>query len=269
MIQKNPLVKIDFEIFSELEQCNGDEQKLKILKMKGIMEKMNKEELKSIMTTELFDRLDKLIEEKKMTLANTIFLLKCMGYCNALKCSFNLCYERSLLHKRFEKMIIDEAKKKKGKKEKLLIDLDECYSTLCNGFSFEFLSICVPCILKVVLNKVERKESRDEVEMAFLSLSNIEYEIKKIGKNQYLKEMIEIINCYQQNHNLTRLAYQSAWKFLIFRLWSERSLEDVIADDLHFAREATRELEELAERVDWSKREEREREWKNILCINR
>ncbi|KAH7822902.1 uncharacterized protein MONOS_17609 [Monocercomonoides exilis] len=153
------------EIFSELKQCNGDEQKPKILKM-------------------------------------------------------------SLLHKRFEKMIIDEAKKKKRKNEKLLIDLDECHFTLCNGFSFEFLSICVPCLLKVVLNKVESKESRDEVEMAFLSLSNIEYEIKKNGKNQ--------------------------------------SLEDVIADDLHFAREATRELEELAERVDWSKREERERELKNI-----
>eukprot|EP00770_Monocercomonoides_exilis_P004264 MONOS_4245.1-p1 / transcript=MONOS_4245.1 / gene=MONOS_4245 / organism=Monocercomonoides_exilis_PA203 / gene_product=unspecified product / transcript_product=unspecified product / location=Mono_scaffold00110:92679-93516(+) / protein_length=244 / sequence_SO=supercontig / SO=protein_coding / is_pseudo=false len=57
----------------------------------------------------------------------------------------------------------------------------------------------------------------------------------------YLKEITEIIKHQQKHRNLTKLAYH---------------LEDTIVNELHFGREAARELEELTRNVNWKKKKE-------------
>ncbi|KAH7823027.1 uncharacterized protein MONOS_1361 [Monocercomonoides exilis] len=112
------------------------------------------------------------------------------------------------------------------------------------------ISIGVPCILKAALNKDESEEIKKEVEMALLSLCNIEL---------------------SEHRNLTRLAYQSAWEFLKNRLLGEKSLEEVIMNELHFAKEAAMELEELTECIDWKRKKEgrRRKEAKEVLVLKR
>ncbi|KAH7821033.1 uncharacterized protein MONOS_17783 [Monocercomonoides exilis] len=101
----------------------------------------------------------------------------------------------------------------------------------------------VPSVLKVALKKEESEEIQKEVEIALLSLSNIGY--CKVRQEQYYFEIKEILKYHQEHHNLTHLAYQSAWQFFIYRFFNDNSLEDTISNELHFGREATRELEEL------------------------
>ncbi|KAH7828829.1 uncharacterized protein MONOS_6165 [Monocercomonoides exilis] len=151
-------------------------------------------------------------------------------------------------------MIIDEKEKKEGKNEKLLVDLCECLFLLAGMFSSELFSICVPCLLKFALKKDEEEEIIKEVEVALLALSNIVF--GEGTKELYLNEIKEIILHHQEHQNLTRLAYQSAWDFLIFRLDNDESLNEVIANELHFGRESTKELEVLTRNVDWKKKEE-------------
>ncbi|KAH7820362.1 uncharacterized protein MONOS_2267 [Monocercomonoides exilis] len=154
-------------------------------------------------------------------------------------------------------MIIDENEKKKDEKdERLLIDLCECYLTLGYDFPYELHSICVPCLLKTALKKEESKETQNETEMALLALSKavccfIEQELN-------LNEIKEIIKYHQGHRNLTQLAYQSAWLFLMDRFLYE-NVEEVIANELHLAREAARELEELTRCVNWKKKDEEKR----------
>ncbi|KAH7815019.1 uncharacterized protein MONOS_14022 [Monocercomonoides exilis] len=166
-------------------------------------------------------------------------------------------------------MMIDENKKKKEMNEKILTDLCECCLTLGFDFSFEFLSICVPCLLKAALKKEENEETQMEVEMALFALSSIGY--CKVPKEMYLSELKEIIQYHQEHHNLTQLAYQSAWQFLIRRILCDRNLEDVIVNELHFGREAARELKELTRNVDWKrgKEEEKEKETKEVIMTRR
>ncbi|KAH7825829.1 uncharacterized protein MONOS_18603 [Monocercomonoides exilis] len=147
--------------------------------------------------------------------------------------------------------------KKEGKNEKLLIDLCECYISLSNDFSSECLSICVPCLLKVASNKERHEDIQEELEMALLALSNVRCCV--VEQELYLGAIKEIIQYHQEHHNLTRLAYQSAWQFLINRLFKDKRLEDMIMNELHFGREASGELEELSKCVDW-KREKAEEE---------
>ncbi|KAH7818540.1 uncharacterized protein MONOS_3780 [Monocercomonoides exilis] len=93
--------------------------------------------------------------------------------------------------------------------------------------------------------------------MALLALRQVEeYDI--IERDLFLDKIKEIIQYHQKHHNLTHVAYQSAWKFLIDRFFNDKVLERIIVNELHFAREAARELEELANGVDW-KREKEER----------
>ncbi|KAH7814917.1 uncharacterized protein MONOS_13344 [Monocercomonoides exilis] len=130
----------------------------------------------------------------------------------------------------------------------------------------------MPCLLKVALNKEESDEVQKEVEIALQALRCIsrDYSVKK---ELYLNEIKEIIEYHQEHHNLTRLAYQSAWGFLINRFDKDKSLEEVIINELHFGREATRELEELSRNVNWKKKEEKivGKEKEEILlagCLN-
>eukprot|EP00770_Monocercomonoides_exilis_P001693 MONOS_1682.1-p1 / transcript=MONOS_1682.1 / gene=MONOS_1682 / organism=Monocercomonoides_exilis_PA203 / gene_product=unspecified product / transcript_product=unspecified product / location=Mono_scaffold00031:84316-85172(-) / protein_length=265 / sequence_SO=supercontig / SO=protein_coding / is_pseudo=false len=101
--------------------------------------------------------------------------------------------------------------------------------------------------------------------MTLLALSEIGYWEMKRGL--YLNEIEAIIRYHHEHHNLSRLAYQSAWQFLIFRIYKDYSLEDVIVNELHFGREAARELKELRESVDWKRKEERGKEAKEVIVI--
>ncbi|KAH7822148.1 uncharacterized protein MONOS_5962 [Monocercomonoides exilis] len=169
-----------------------------------------------------------------------------------------MCFEYSLLKARLEKIIFDECEKGDGKDENRMVDLCECFLILCiNCILDESLLICVPCLLNVALKKAEDEETQKEVEMALLALSNIPvfYEVKRELSTNKIKE---IIKYHQEHRNLTKLAYQSAWEFLIYRLDTDKSYEAIV-NELHFAREAARELDELSKSVDWERKKEEER----------
>ncbi|KAH7817131.1 uncharacterized protein MONOS_9769 [Monocercomonoides exilis] len=244
------------KLFCELEHCNEDEQRKIIEEMNGLVKEVNEEEHKSIFTTRMFDKIYKMIEEKKMTMENAILLLKHVGHCKVLKNVWNPCFDSSSLNKRFEKMIFEEEKKEE-KNEKLLVDLCECYLLLGNQFNSELILICVPCLLKAALNKEENEKAQKDVEIALLALNNVGY--CEIEQELYLNETKEIIEYHQEHRNLTQLAHHSAWDFLLFRFLDDYSLEGEIVNELHFGREAARELEELLKYVDWNRKKGEER----------
>ncbi|KAH7825826.1 uncharacterized protein MONOS_18602 [Monocercomonoides exilis] len=156
-------------------------------------------------------------------------------------------------------MMIDESEKKEEKDEKLLVNLCECFSLLnVKEIPDELIPICVTCLLKATSEKQGNEETQKEMETAILTLSYIA-RYCKIEKKLYLNEIKKIIKCNQEHHNMTQLAYQSAWKFLICRFVRDESLEEVVVDELHFAREAIKELEELAKCVDWKSEKEKEK----------
>ncbi|KAH7814820.1 uncharacterized protein MONOS_11382 [Monocercomonoides exilis] len=269
-MQTTSRIKRFNELFSGLEDCNEDEQRKKIGKMNEIVDGMNKKEFESVFKTELYDKMYEMIEERKLSMESSLVLLKSVGCYKALKGILIFDFERSSLYIVLEKMIVEEdLKKKEEKNEKLLADLCECHLLLSGWFSSKFLSICVPCLLKVALNKDESKEAQKDVEMSLLALSNVEH--YELGKELYLNEIKEIIKYHQEHRNLMRLAYQSAWEFLICRLYFDKSLEKVISNELHFAREATRELEEQTRNMDWKKKEEEmdKEEANEVLIIRR
>ncbi|KAH7818797.1 uncharacterized protein MONOS_9562 [Monocercomonoides exilis] len=255
------------KLFDELERCREDEQMQKMEEMNGLIDEMNEEELKSIFTIELFDKIHQIIEEKTLPLENALVLLKHVGYYRELKIIYLESFDYSLLRERMKEMIIDENEKKEEINEKILTDLCECYALLGEDDIFgEVLSIIVPCLLKVALKKDETEEAQKEVEMALLALGNIGYWVEK---ESYGNEIKEIIKYHQEHQNLTRLAYQSAWEFLIKRFHNYESLEEVFVNDLHFAREARREIEELKRDVDWKRKEETGKEAKELLIFRK
>ncbi|KAH7819114.1 uncharacterized protein MONOS_17955 [Monocercomonoides exilis] len=243
------------ELFSELENCNAECQRLKIEDMREIIDGMNYTEFKFVFTKELLDKIDKMIEEEKLSIENAILLMKHVGYWKSLKRMWVNIFEETLLCERFDKIIFDEYEKGDGKNEKLLKDLCECFLLLANGFSSKFLSIIMPCLLKAASKKEENEEVEKEVEMALLPLSCISQYVE-IKKDLFLNDTKEIIKYHQKHHNLTRLGYQSAWQFLIGRLFADKSLEDAVVNEMHFIREARRELEDLSKYVDWKRKEE-------------
>ncbi|KAH7816645.1 uncharacterized protein MONOS_2932 [Monocercomonoides exilis] len=259
--------------FNELMELTDDKQKnKKIFEMREMMEEMNRKEIESVITKEMFDKIDKMIEEKKLTMESAILLMKHIGYCKVLNGVWNDIFDKSLLSKRIQKIIFKEDKKIGGKKENLLDDLCVCY-VMSYEFSMpkKLLVICVPRLLKIALKKEEDEITQKEVEMALMALSYIKDSEWKFEKGQFLHEIEEIVQYHQEHHNLTRLAYQSAWQFLINRFHEDitnksliaiklrharvGSLEDVIVNELHFVREARRELEELMTCVNWKKKE--------------
>ncbi|KAH7823681.1 uncharacterized protein MONOS_5579 [Monocercomonoides exilis] len=163
------------KLFSELEHCTRAEQKQKIEVMNALTDEIDDKNFKSVCTKNLFDKMDKMIDEEKMTLENAIVLLKHIGYCSVLNEFMIDGFDYSSLSERFEKMIVEEnLKKKEEKNEKLLIDLCECYLMLCSiGIKEELLAVCVPCLLKATLKKEENEETQMEVEMILLNLSTI------------------------------------------------------------------------------------------------
>eukprot|EP00770_Monocercomonoides_exilis_P002145 MONOS_2129.1-p1 / transcript=MONOS_2129.1 / gene=MONOS_2129 / organism=Monocercomonoides_exilis_PA203 / gene_product=unspecified product / transcript_product=unspecified product / location=Mono_scaffold00042:13669-15205(+) / protein_length=422 / sequence_SO=supercontig / SO=protein_coding / is_pseudo=false len=250
-----------FEMFSELENDAEEGQKQKIEEINEILDEMDEAEFYSIFTKEMFEKIDQMIEKKKLTLENAILLLKHIGYHNVIVKFFKFDFHVSSLRFRIENMITEEEKKKEGKNEKPLVDLCECNLLLSNGFISEpIISVCVTYVLKVAMSKEEGEEARKDVEMALLALSNTMYYF--IEQKLYLKEIKDIVQYHQEHHNLTRLAYQSTMQFLIHRLHNDKSLESLVVNELHFAREAARELDELTKCVDWERKcgEEGEKE---------
>ncbi|KAH7828542.1 uncharacterized protein MONOS_4974 [Monocercomonoides exilis] len=267
-IRKIPTREKFLKLLDDLENCDEDEQKQKICEMNGLLEEMNKKEFRSIFNKETFNKIYKMIEEKKMTIENAILLLKHIGYCKVLKNVWSRGFYNSELNKRFEKMIFYENEKKEEKNEKLIIDLCECCLFLSCSFTPELLSICLSCLLKAASKKEESEETRKENEMALLALSEIGY--CEMKQELYLNEITEIIEHQQKHRNLTHLAYQSAWQFFIYRCFNDYSLKEVIVNELHFVREAARELEELLKFVNWKRKEvERGKETKEEFALIR
>ncbi|KAH7832608.1 uncharacterized protein MONOS_18524 [Monocercomonoides exilis] len=257
IMKVTPLTEKFSKLFSELEDCNEIEQKQKILEMNEIIDRMEEEEFNSVVKTELFNEMHKMIEEKIMMMGNSILLLKHVGYCSRLKNIWYLCFEKSLLCKRLEKLIVDENERKEEEKdEKHFIDYCECYLMLLKSDApIEMALICARCFLKVVLKKEKCKETQKEVEMALFALSCF-HMYHFVKRELYLNEITEIIRYHQEHHNLTQLAYQSAWEFLIYRFQYDSNLKQIIGNELHFVREAKRELEELIRNEDWKRKEE-------------
>ncbi|KAH7820441.1 uncharacterized protein MONOS_17820 [Monocercomonoides exilis] len=259
-------------IFSEskhnLDNC---EQKQLIDELNCFIDEMDEEEMKSAINIELFNRIIKKMEEKNLSLENAVLLLKHIGFCKSMCNFWNNLFDYTSLRFRFEKLIIDESEKKEERNEKLLIDLCECYLTLrrfANNFPDKLLTICASCLLKVSLNKEQSVKTQKEIEMALIAFSCIS--LWKVEESQlYIDEIIEIIQHHQEHHNLTQLAYQSAWEFLISRSSYEKSLECVIVNELHFVREVTKELEELEKCVDWKKKEKRIMKYGEVYTIMR
>ncbi|KAH7827938.1 uncharacterized protein MONOS_13940 [Monocercomonoides exilis] len=154
-----------------------------------MIKEMDIEEFNYVITKELYNKIDKMIEEKNLPMENAILLLKHAGYLKILKNIWIFDFRNSSLNKRIEKMIVEENQKKKEEKnEKFLVDLCECYISLRTGFPPELLLICVPCLLKAASDKEETEEVQKDVEMALFALCFIE-ENKIFEQKQYLKEM--------------------------------------------------------------------------------
>ncbi|KAH7826960.1 uncharacterized protein MONOS_18594 [Monocercomonoides exilis] len=235
--------------------------------MNEVIDEMNKYELFYNLNGYIFDKIQKMIKEKKLSIESSILLLKHVGYCCVLKNAYSLRFEETPLCKRFKNIIIEEEEKKDEKNDNLLTDLCECYLLLNCEPSSKLISICVPCLLKIALKKEERCDNQKEVEMALLALSDI-IQWNKVKRELYLNELQEIIKYHQKHQNLTRLAYQSAWMLLTNIFKHESSLLNIIMNELHFAKEARREMEELMGHVDWGKeKEERKNEKKKDMWI--
>ncbi|KAH7825747.1 uncharacterized protein MONOS_4315 [Monocercomonoides exilis] len=131
-------------------------------------------------------------------------------------------------------------------------------------------NISFHCLLKIALKKEENEEVQKEVEMSLLALSHIQF-YSSIDKEPYLNEIKKIIEYHQEHYNLTRLAYQSAWKFLMDRYYEGNNSKWVIENELCFAREAAKELEDLSKCVDWKRKEEKMegKEMKEVHIVNR
>ncbi|KAH7819194.1 uncharacterized protein MONOS_10300 [Monocercomonoides exilis] len=257
------------EMFSEMEQCDEEEKKQKIEEMNEMVNELNTNEIGSVFNIEMFNKIHFMIEESKISVGNAALMLKHIGYLNALKGIWTYNFRESSLCGIFGMMIIAEEKKKEEKDEKLLVDLCECFLMLNNSYSSELDLFCVPCLLKVALKKEEDEETRKEVEMALLALSCLR-KGNNVPKELYLNELKVIILFHQQHHNLTHLACQSAWLFLMNILFNDRNFEKVVVNDLHFGKEAASELEDLSKCEDWKKeKEEKGKEKKEELILLR
>eukprot|EP00770_Monocercomonoides_exilis_P014672 MONOS_14618.1-p1 / transcript=MONOS_14618.1 / gene=MONOS_14618 / organism=Monocercomonoides_exilis_PA203 / gene_product=unspecified product / transcript_product=unspecified product / location=Mono_scaffold01036:2959-4406(-) / protein_length=362 / sequence_SO=supercontig / SO=protein_coding / is_pseudo=false len=258
-----------------LEGCREDEQKQKIEKMNEIIDGMNNEEFESVFKADPFKKIEKTIEEKKMSMEIAILLPNHVGYYEIMKCVGWYSFFFSSLNAKLERMIFDEYEKKEEKTEKNLVDLCECYLLLNNGSSSELLSIVVPCLLKVALKKEENEKVQKEVEMALLALSSMG--VRRIAEQElYFQEIKEIIQYHQEHRNLTRLAYQSAWKFLMDQFYKDENLRIVVENELHFVREAAREIEDLSKCVNWKRKGDKKvketkeaKEAKEMIIIRR
>ncbi|KAH7822147.1 uncharacterized protein MONOS_5961 [Monocercomonoides exilis] len=252
----SPITYEMLKLLSELESCSEIVQKQNIEKMNKMADEMNEKELQYTFIIELFKKINKMMDEQKTPLGIILTILKRFGFNFVMKNlpSYGL-YSDLSSERKIEKMIVDEYEKMEEKDERLIADLSECNYLFGRSTSLKLNSICVPYLLKVALKKEEDEEAQKEVEMALFALSNIGL-YDKVPKELYLNEIADIIQYHQKHHNLTQLAYQSAWQFLINRYPEVCELIYGLACDLNFVKEAPIELEELTRRLTLKMKEE-------------
>eukprot|EP00770_Monocercomonoides_exilis_P009114 MONOS_9068.1-p1 / transcript=MONOS_9068.1 / gene=MONOS_9068 / organism=Monocercomonoides_exilis_PA203 / gene_product=unspecified product / transcript_product=unspecified product / location=Mono_scaffold00362:9067-9907(-) / protein_length=248 / sequence_SO=supercontig / SO=protein_coding / is_pseudo=false len=152
-------------------------------------------------------------------------------------------------------MIIEEEEKEEEKNEKLLVDLCECYLLNRKIYTTErLIHICENCLLKIASKNNKSQEVQKEAEMALLALSCVDGQ-DKLDKGLFSNEIIEIIKYHQEHHNLTQLAYQSAWHFFVYKFRCRKELGEKLLNELHFHREAITELGELSRCIDRMEKE--------------
>ncbi|KAH7818420.1 uncharacterized protein MONOS_8791 [Monocercomonoides exilis] len=249
-ISKMPLAERFSKLISMFNICSEAQQMVSIKELNTMMEKMEKTEFNDALTVELFNKINGMIGGNKIIPNEAIILIKQIGYWKAMKIISNCNFKSSLLSKRFELIISKE------KNEKLLADLCECYLLLYDSYiNEEMNSTCLPCLLKVASDKEESPEAQKEVELALLALSEAS-RVMRVKQEDHLTEVVKIIVYHEEHHNLTKLAFQSAWRLMIFNLPNDVGLQFIVVNMMNFAGVAKRELEELAKSLEWKRKEE-------------
>ncbi|KAH7823696.1 uncharacterized protein MONOS_17577 [Monocercomonoides exilis] len=262
--QISPLEKKLNDLFVDLDKCGYSVQKLIITEINKVLDLINEDDFLHVVTQKLFDKIRMLVDKKKLPLENALTLLKCIGYHGELNRFCCYAFNNSSLSKKFRNMIIDEERKKEGEKnENLLTDLCECYFLLHRFYCDKEISkILAFYLLKVASNKETSEEAQNKVEMALLAMGKETYPIALNDENDFiLHDIAGIIRYHQERRNLSHLAYQSAWFFILFRLKLNEQFEKlwkVFVKDLDFYGEATGELEELVKKLDIIKKEKKE-----------
>ncbi|KAH7815761.1 uncharacterized protein MONOS_18280 [Monocercomonoides exilis] len=168
-MQQSPLLKEFCEMFSRLRVYQISDQNLKIMTMNQLLDSFEDNELRTVLTKEVFDELYEIVTCKKLSMKNLILLLKHMGYCKALRGLRISGFKKSALSNCFSELIENDEKNGKIK-----LDLCECYCLLYDyGVGYVPHKICVPCPMKVAINKEESEKAQKDVEDALLALSSI------------------------------------------------------------------------------------------------
>eukprot|EP00770_Monocercomonoides_exilis_P012718 MONOS_12662.1-p1 / transcript=MONOS_12662.1 / gene=MONOS_12662 / organism=Monocercomonoides_exilis_PA203 / gene_product=unspecified product / transcript_product=unspecified product / location=Mono_scaffold00716:4992-6454(+) / protein_length=395 / sequence_SO=supercontig / SO=protein_coding / is_pseudo=false len=201
------------EMLFQLRNYSAEEQTQRVGEMNSLMDQMGEDEMDNH-ASKVFEEFCRMIEEKKVSLENTISLMKRVGYANIMK---------------------------------------SIYAIYLN-ISPEIIPVYVPCMLNAALKKEESEETRKEVEDALLALNYIE-EAHFVRIELFQSKIKEIIMYHQEHRNLSHMGYRSAWHFYLNRLLDYSFLGDAIVNELHFVREAARELEELSRSVRMKQKE--------------
>ncbi|KAH7822900.1 uncharacterized protein MONOS_15427 [Monocercomonoides exilis] len=241
------------EMLFQLRDCSAEEQTQRVGEMNSLMDQMGEDEMDNH-ASKVFEEFCRMIEEKKVSLENTISLMKRVGYANIMRSIYAIYLCDFSLKKKIESLIFEEGKKNDEKNEKLLIEMCECCGFIYRNISPEIIPVYVPCMLNAALKKEESEETRKEVEDALLALNYIE-EAHFVRIELFQSKIKEIIMYHQEHRNLTHMGYRSAWHFYLNRLLDYSFLGDAIVNELHFVREAARELEELSRSVRMKKKE--------------
>ncbi|KAH7832412.1 uncharacterized protein MONOS_9324 [Monocercomonoides exilis] len=233
------------------------------------VEKMNYRELESILIDKVYFEVDKNIEEKRLSVENALLLLKQLGFNKKLKWNENMNYDYSVLRVRFESMIDKEDQKKEEKNERLLLDLCESHILLSERYiSRESLKACLHCIMNVVLKKEENEEMKKDVEIALLGLSN-SHILTEAENELDLYKITEIIKIHQHHRNLSLASFLSAFKIFVEMAPTKKELIEIYLSELHFVREAAKELEELVKRTNERKEGEKFDEMIEMIIIKK
>ncbi|KAH7829843.1 uncharacterized protein MONOS_17064 [Monocercomonoides exilis] len=231
------------------------------------MEKMNTKELETSITMDVYENIDYLMDCENIAEENIILLLKLLGYRKELYEIKTDSFKGTTLSATLWSLI-NEANSK-YEMNSTQVDFCECY-LINSNYVFvnkeSHLINYVPYILKVALKKRKNKKEQAEAEIALMSLCKIEQNAE-IEKELFLDHIKEIIQFHQKHNNLSHLAYQRAWEFLIKRLNEHKELENVIVNELHFYREAFGELEILKQCVNWTKNETGRYEIEEMLML--
>eukprot|EP00770_Monocercomonoides_exilis_P015039 MONOS_14985.1-p1 / transcript=MONOS_14985.1 / gene=MONOS_14985 / organism=Monocercomonoides_exilis_PA203 / gene_product=unspecified product / transcript_product=unspecified product / location=Mono_scaffold01120:4915-5803(+) / protein_length=270 / sequence_SO=supercontig / SO=protein_coding / is_pseudo=false len=205
---------------------------------------MSVKELGCVFAGKAFEKIFEMVEGEKLVLEDGIMLLKHVGYFKALSDIHTDNDGESSFRKRFERRVMNEEWKKGPKKEKMLNDVCECYALSYEQFvTFNFSLVCVPRLLGVASNKGDSQDAQKEVETALLALSHIG-EDEYVEEDVFMSSIVSVIVRHQQNSNLTQLAYQSAWQFLMNRMHTKAQMESAMSMHFGFVEEGRRELAE-------------------------